>query len=269
MENPTDKRKVSWKLWLGLCILFFSLALIGTATYYYFLPKQKNLYGSNLFIGTYHGFGLGNSPGFLGMNFVSVRMKYDDGSWTDVEIDGDGYSPFKSFYANGNLRGEGVCMVEVSGNRSEPYVNSDDVLNGKFYGPNGKLVAQVKNGTGRILHCYADGSTLSRIDLKNGKHMSFIWYWPTGAAHTYATCDSAGETHGVYLSDYEDGTPLIRGIYEHGKKVGRWFYFHSDSSVELIKDHSTDPPTTTEFALGKKSLDAETMKQFEIKGKSL
>jgi hypothetical protein len=173
-------------------VTFLGLAFALTAAVWlaWWWPKSCPMpVNEEMFTGYYRGFGFGDQPGFFGKNFFGVTMDYQGEHW-EMRFAGKGVAQFEGRDADGRLRAEGVCHVTFSdGDFPDPVF--DNVVNASYYDPQGKLAAQVIDGTGVQIYWARNGvKTWERI-MKNGKTVDLkIWnskgearsspkeYWP-------------------------------------------------------------------------------------------
>ena len=86
-----------------------------------------------------------------------------------VQYEKPGYNPFFIFYESGTIAGYGYCLVEKYEDQILP--NLEDVKEGEFYDPQGKLVSSVKNGTGIIAVFCIDGQKIWESYLEDFKRI--------------------------------------------------------------------------------------------------
>lgn len=202
----------------------------------YWIPKRQVLTLNDAYVGYYRGLGLTQRRGYFGRNWFRVVVHEDaDGYW-EVDVSGLGYNKYRGYYGSGQLREEGLCMVEENGGGYDIAPNRHDLLSAKFYDPNGKLISEVKNRTGKQVLCHASGQRLWELDLLDGEYAHLRkWYKNGQLAHESAYRD--GKQHGVSVGYYPNGQLNYRGTYEDGKKTGIWVHYSKDGIPESEADH--------------------------------
>jgi len=136
LENRSITRPLLWIFLLGL--VFFTLTLLATI---YYSPQKQVLTINSDYVGYYYGLGLHNGTGFAGKNWFRVHVDEGNDCYWEVDMNGYGYSPYQGYYPNGNLREEGICLVEENGGPGgDPAPDRQQVLQGRYYDPQGKLV---------------------------------------------------------------------------------------------------------------------------------
>ena len=144
-----------------LLILVAVCGLVLGAPYWY--PKSKTLSINDRYVGYYRGLGWGHESGYFGTNWYRIVVRDDEGAYWEVDVSGLGYNPYRGYYKTGVLREEGACLVVETGGDIAP--DRHELLHGRFYGPDGKLLSEVSNGTGKQILCAADGTRLWELDL--------------------------------------------------------------------------------------------------------
>ncbi len=202
----------------------------------YWIPKRQVLTLNDAYVGYYRGLGLTQRRGYFGRNWFRVVVHEDaDGYW-EVDVRGLGYNKYRGYYGSGQLREEGLCMVEENGGGYDIQPNRHDLLSAKFYDPNGKLISEVKNKTGKQVLCHASGQRLWELDLLDGKYSHVKrWYKNGQLAHESVYRD--GNQHGISVGYYPNGQLEYRGTYEDGKKTGIWVQYSEDGILESESDH--------------------------------
>ena len=118
----------------------------------------------------YRGIKIPKTPFVLFKRYYSFGLKDRAlGRFTGLQYKKPGYNPFFTFYEDGTMAGNGYCMVEKCGGQISP--NWDDVREGVFYDPQGKLASSVKNGTGIIAVFCFEGQIIWELHLKDFKRI--------------------------------------------------------------------------------------------------
>ncbi|QDT01396.1 toxin-antitoxin system YwqK family antitoxin [Adhaeretor mobilis] len=249
MSEARRPRKLVYLL-SGLAVALFLLVVMSIYVY----PRQQELSFNPAYIGTYRGVGLHDGAGYFGKNWFRVHWETDDGISTEVLIDDYGYGPFQSYYPDGELRGTGLCLVEPNGGMEDPMPDEHDVLQGKFYAPDGSLLSEVINGTGTQTLCDAAGNIIWKLRLKAGTRREHWMFSSDGVTLSHTRYDHDELVNGAYISEHYNGKPKARGRYRsgYGSTVGNWYRFHDDGSLESITDHDTEPPAEQKFERGER-----------------
>jgi len=220
----------------------------------YIWPKPCNLGGSMSgglmaqgYVAYYRGFGFNDRPGMFGRNYCRVRLapRTAEDGFTDVAFLGEGWNSFRGTYPDGTLREEGVCWVMLNAG-IEPFTGLDEVKDGKYYDPNGKLGSEVKDGTGVQTYWNCDGTKvweLEFIDYKRARHA--MWYdnGQLRAEQRYRN----GRVNGSFVTYYASGVKLREGSYNCGERVGKWVEYNPDGTIKEVVDNDIPCPEPAMF----------------------
>jgi hypothetical protein len=228
---------------LGLTLaILVAVILAGLCTYWAY-PKKITMDVHPSYTGYYRGFGLDDSQGFFGKRFAKVLWQESDGygiCWTKK----DGYNPYKRWYDNGSIRGEGECLVLISGWK-QPMVDWNDLKWANCYRPDGSVGSEVRDGTGIQTIWSEPGVKIWELELKDYKRVQLKQWYPSGAlAHSISYKD--GEPHGLSISYYEDGHKRLEAAYSNGKRCGKWVFWSPDGSVDRIESYELDSDRVVE-----------------------
>lgn len=117
-----------------------------------------------------------------------------------VELDAvPGYSRLVAYHNNGSLREE--SEVYVSFRTDGVHVERERVRNGKFYAPDGQVLAQVIDGNGTILWTRANGLPFREITLTAGAKTRLRQWFNDGQLwvdQSYRRGDFDGESREYY-----------------------------------------------------------------------
>lgn len=226
------------KIRFSLRALFFAVACVAIAIAVpYWIPKRQVLTLNEAYVGYYRGLGQTNGRGYFGRNWFRVVVHEDiDGYW-EVSVDGLGYNEYRGYYGNGQLREEGLCMVIENGPGGYDIAPMrHDLLNAKFYDPNGQLISEVQNKTGKQILCHANGQRFWELDLLDGKY-EHAKMWDINGQLTHESEYRIGEQHGVSVGYYPSGQLKYRGAYARGRKTGKWVWFTEDGKLDSETDY--------------------------------
>jgi hypothetical protein len=204
-------------------------------------PKSCPLSLSPSFTGYYRGFGLGGVP-LLGKVFYRATFPTtspDDGL-TEVSFSARGWNPFRGTYPDGTLREEGVCWVDINGGANDPAPNIHQVQWGKYYDPSGKMVSEIKDGTGIQTYFTRKGVKTWELELKDGERVHLSWWHDTGTlfhTETYA----ADKVHSESASYYPSGKLERAGSCYLGRPTGTWTEYNEDGSVKSVEHYGAAP----------------------------
>lgn len=217
----------------ALLVLVALCALALGAAYWY--PKSKPLSVHESYVGHYRGLGLASGPGYFGTDWYRIVVSDDDGAYWEVDVSGLGYNPYRGFYKTGVLREEGACMV--AGTHADIYPDRHDLLHGRFYNPDGKLLSEVRNGTGKQILCAADGTRVWELDLVDGDRASLKMWYPSGQLMS-ESWSAKGQRHRGGAGYHPNGQLKCRGQYDaRGEKSGLWQRFKEDGTLESQTNH--------------------------------
>ena len=145
---------------------------------YYLSPKSEV---STVYSGMtlhYYGFEFSNSNDIWGKKYYkAVCAEGDCGYYVTslysagIENENGFYAPYKGFYANGQLKEEGEILVESFGLPGKPFPDRHNVLNGKYYKPDGTLGSVVSQGTGTQTLWYPNGQMQWELELLDGQRV--------------------------------------------------------------------------------------------------
>ncbi len=68
---------------------------------------------------------------------------------------------------------------------------------------------------------------------KDTNLIEVVYYHDNGAVSQTGFYTTDGKLQGEWLSYNEEGKKTVSGFYDNGKKVGKWFYYTSDSVKEV------------------------------------
>jgi len=190
----------------------------------------------------YRGFGLNESIGAIGRNYYFLKISSPDIS-AEVYLSGEQYSDFKRYYPDGKIREEGACLVEYMGSPLIPVPLLEDVDWSKSYAPDGSLIGEVKNGTGKSVWVYPDGSKQYEVVWKDHKRTQFSSWYRNGQLY-FRKLHSDGVPHGLHVSYYPSGEVKSEGKNSHGFPVGKWTEYLEDGTVKEVIDHGLEHTET-------------------------
>ncbi len=152
----------------------------------------------------------------LAARFVSVRQQTDSGwVWQDF------------YLGNKQLQMRGL-FADSAG----------EVENGFFYWfhPNGELdrAARYINGKahGASLGYYGNGMMEDSANYDHGKLVGVALSWYRDGMIKDST-HSLNDSLSSFVSWFSNGAPSAAGYFLHGKKEGKWKYFHSNGSLAM------------------------------------
>jgi hypothetical protein len=259
-SEPDICTRRGWlSLTLGVLAVIVVPAAILLALYYtprhelasYYTPQSEE---PQLAVRTYHGLGWHEEPGYMGKNWITYRRDEDDGCYWEIDLREYGYSHARGYYPSGVLMEESEC-------KTVPDPDRHDVRNGRYFDPNGKLVSEIINGTGRQTLFYAEGTVRCVLDLKVGSRVELTWHSSSGHVILHCRYDENERFHGPHIINHQDGTPKWRYRFEHGNEIGNWYLFHPDGTIKEIGGNGTSPPS--EFAAGERHITADELAAVE------
>ncbi len=205
---------------------------------WYSYPKKQTLSINPAYTGYYRGLGLHDGEGLTGKNWYAIVVREDqDGFWR-VEFDHFGYNPYKGYYGDGALREEGTILVERNGGDVAAFRH--DVEHGKYYSPDGKLISQVIDGTGKQLLCCQNGQPFWELDLVDGKY-AHVKMWTCAGQLIHEGAYRNGKPHGESVGYYPDGQLRNSGNYTDGERTGVWKHYAPDGEIESEQDYGGEP----------------------------
>lgn len=227
------------KIRFSLRTLLVAMAIVAVAIALpYWIPKRQVLSYNDAYVGYYRGLGLTDGGGYFGRNWYYVIVHEDIEGYWEVDINGLGYNDYRGYYGNGTLREHGQCIVrENGGGEIAPFRH--DLLNAKFYDPDGNLISEVKNRTGKQILCHADGQPWWELDLLEGKYAHLKGWYANGQLSHESEYDN-GKQHGLSVGYYRTGQLKYRRAYSHGEPVGRWVEYTKDGAIESETDHGDE-----------------------------
>lgn len=116
----------------------------------------------NMYIGCYWG-----DDWLFGRHFYSVVANEGDYGYWEVQASQEGWSPYRGYYPNGVLREEGEIYVTYAGSPAEPTPDQHNIRWGNYYRPDGMLGATVRDGSGKQMLWYPDGTLRWKLVLTN------------------------------------------------------------------------------------------------------
>lgn len=254
-ENHSSRKLIYWLS--GLTVLFAAILVVVVYSY----PRQQLLAFNAEYIGTYRGLGWHDEPGYFGKNWFRIHWKADDGILTEVIYREYGYSPVRSSYPDGSLRYAGLCLVEQNGTLDEPIPDEHDVLQAKYYSPEGRLLSEIKGATGIQTLCDAAGNVVWELKLVGGQRRALTVRDSSGEVLRSIYYDQTGDAIEpfAYVKNHANDTPrirgrgLVKGFHEDpGGEIGRWYWFYDDGSLESIVNHVLEPPVEQMFERGER-----------------
>lgn len=214
-------------------LVIVTLCALGIAVRYW-VPKSQVLEIHDSYVGYYRGLGITDGSGYFGKNWYRIVVHEGNGYW-EVDVNGLGYAPYRGYYETGVLREEGTCMVSENG--WDIAADRHDLQHGSFYDPQGELVSRVKNGTGKQVLFYPDGTRSWELDLIDGRY-SHVKMWHSNGQLVHESEYRDGRHHGQTTGYYQNGQLKYRGTYEDGKKTGVWVRYAEDGSLKSESTYS-------------------------------
>ena len=206
----------------------------------HWVPRSQTLSHNKTVVGYYTGLGLSEGPGYLGKNWyrmVHHESRDDpsllDGYW-EMDINGLGYNSYRGYYATGVLREEGRCMVVVNGSEVRPV--RLDIQRAKFYDTTGKLISEIKNGSGQLILCFSNGNPFLQIDFIDGEMVHVKRWHRNGQLYAEIPCRH-GMEHGSLVKYFPSGQIECHGELIDGKRVGVWKQYTENGAVVSAIDH--------------------------------
>lgn len=205
----------------GLCAVVLSVP--------YWLPRSQTLSIHTSYTGYYRGLCLTNGGGYFGRVWYRVVVDESPEGYWEADVNGLGYNSYRGYYPNGVLREEGMCMVERNGSEIAP--DRHDLQWGRFYDPEGHLLSEVVDKTGKQILCYSTGKPSWELDLVDGTRAHVkTWHANGQLALEHSYCD--GLDHGTSTSYFATGQVQCRAEYANGNRTGTWTYYTIDGKVE-------------------------------------
>ena len=147
-----------------------------------------------------------------------------------VELRGlPGYARMTGTYPDGAQREE--TEVYVTSQTDGCDIRRMNVTNGRYFAPDGKLIAQVINGTGNVKYCRSDGSPAREYILEKGQLVrERMWY---KNANLRSDCSyQHGLLHGLYEDYYPSGEISSRSIVEKNLWISTTWYDQNGNIAE-------------------------------------
>lgn len=246
-----NSRKLNYALG-GLVVGLFVILLLAC---YSHSRQEKSITGAFMsgrsFTGSYRGLGWHNEPGFFGKNWYQVRMDVQDygGYWAEAQFSGYGYTPFRSYYPDGAIRSEGRCLVKQD-EFGQPYLDETDILDGKYYDLEGKLLSQVKYGKGVRTLTDATGRVRSETLQRRDGSTVTSWFNRSEVRIKQWTYGSDRKASGPFLENYPSGKPHLRGRY--GPDVFLRFALAEDGSLQFIERNKPNDHNREDYKPGER-----------------
>ena len=204
----------------------------------YFTPRSQKLSSGSGFVGYYKGLGFIEGRGYFGKNWYRMVRHFGEGDdldgYCEIEVDRLGYNSYRGYYATGVLREEGRWMVAANG--SKPGPAPFDIQQGKYFNPSGELISEIKNGTGTLIQCYANGQPYCSIDFEQGE-MTHVKRWhDNGQLHVETPCRN-GKPHGALVKYFPNGQIECQGQLLDGKRAGVFVRFSDSGKVVSELDY--------------------------------
>ena len=159
-----------------------------------------------------------------GIKIVHYDIIYDEES---NNVYSEGY--YYAFGYNHILHGEWL-RYHPDGRFAaiKTYVDNK-VWSGKYYSPEGELLSEVREGTGKITEYY-DGRITEEVEMVDGVETGGYWqgFYPNGDKEIYFDLGT-----GEYTDWYENGQIKSKGAYNtrwNEPKIGRWVYYGEDGT---------------------------------------
>ena len=214
-----------------IAVMATVVLLVGWGLYPKSMPHPVNTEYATAY---YRGFGVPGAPGLLGRLWGRVEMSEIDGGTWVFEYEHEGYNNFRRYYANGDIREEGECWVEIMGFQSQPFPDDTNLRSCKCYRPDGTLGSEVRNGTGTETGWTAEGVKIWEGVLKDYVRQKHSIWFPNGQLRQ--TQDYAeGNVHGPFKSYYQDGSVETVGAYSFGERIGTWERYHEDGTLKSVE----------------------------------
>ena len=197
----------------------------------YWIPKQQVLSVHDAYVGYYRGLGITEGNGYFGRNWFKIKVDEGSEGYWEVRVSGQDYHKYIGYYRDGQIREEGYCAIEIYNNYDGIVPNRHDLLNAKFYDPNGKLISEVTNKTGKQILCYPNGQWKWELDLDKGKYAQ-LKTWHRNGQLASVERYSNGLRHGESVSFYSNGQIHRKAYYTNDKRSGTWLEYLEDGSLE-------------------------------------
>ncbi|GEM_PF-2364739 len=209
----------------------------------YWVPRSQPLSWDPGIVGYYRGLGLSDEPGYMGKNWCRLEFRYAGsdgflGGYWEVDIDGLGYNQYRGYYLTGVLREEGLCMVVEEGTEVRARCR-EELHRAKFYDPNGALISEIIDGTGKQILCFSNGQRFLEAEFVNGKSSGPVRVWSRNGRLRCEAYDRNGIADGPCTSYFPNGGVQNQGEYKDGKEVGVWVHYAEDGSVASRINHDT------------------------------
>lgn len=229
--SPPPKRR--WLQYRLRTLLLITALLAVALSLLCAWPRSCPLFYSDHSTGHFRGLGLLDGPGLLGRSFFSVTWVEAYGP-TEFTFSGRGWNHFRGTYPDGSLREEGECWVDLNGsNHPEPLPDTDRVKWGKYYNPQGKLISEIKDGTGVQTYWMPDGTKIWELELKDYERVHLSMWYENGQLHEIVEY-LEGKQHGPYVSYYPSGRKQGVGTYAKGHRIEATHY-KEDGSVDWVE----------------------------------
>lgn len=216
-------------------IVLATVSAVG-AVVSYWVPKSQVLPINDSYVGYYRGLGMTDESGYFGKNWFRIVVDDGDGGYWEVHVNGVGYSPYRGFYSTGELREVGLCMVEKIGTSIVP--DRHDILDGLYYNPEGQLISEIHDGTGKQILLSAEGKPSWELDLINGKYSNAKLWYDNGQL-AYEKHYQNGKEHGISVSYYSNGQLRQRSEYKNGTRIGITTRYTETGEIESQTDEGT------------------------------
>lgn len=168
-----DAMRYNTKYFVACLILITILFGAGSILWLVVFREKKTPLTLNpdMYTGYYWG-----DDRYLGRHFYRIEVTEGKHGYWEVQVQGEGWSPYRGYYPNGTLREEGEIYVSYHGSPPEPSPDETRVKWGKYYRPDGTLAAEVKDGTGEQILWYPNGQMRWRQILKDYKRVLYeMW----------------------------------------------------------------------------------------------
>jgi len=221
-------RSFTLRFSLRTLLVLVTLCAVGIAVPYW-IPKSQKLSIHESYIGYYRGLGHHSGSGYFGKNWYLIVVDEGElGRWK-VDVNGIGYNNYQGYYSNGAMSEVGECMVFENANDIAP--DRHDILHGKYYSPEGELVSEIRNGTGKQMLFFADGNPHWELHLVNGQRARVKMWYPNGQLVVEEKFVE-GRDHGKRVTHHPNGQIKVCGEYASGKRIGIWRRYNEDGSLK-------------------------------------
>lgn len=209
----------------------------------YWMPRSQPLSWDPSIVGYYRGLGLTDGPGYMGKNWFRLEFRERGidgllGGYWEVDIDGLGYNQYRGYYLTGVLREEGLCMVVEEGTEVRAKYRAE-LQRAKFYGPNGALISEIKDGVGKQILCFSNGQRFLEAEFNNGKCSGPMRVWGRNGRLRCEAYYRNGTADGPCTSYFPNGGVQYQGEYKDNEEVGVCVHYAEDGSIVSRIVHGT------------------------------